>query len=93
MEVEAREEPREVPALNPSLVLTMLQHATEGLDQERLKINQGAVKATAELIRLFVLSARAQRRRPAPTATTRSARSTSRPRSRSSSRTFPDPRL
>ena len=60
MEVEAREEPKEVPALNPSLVLTMLQHATEGLDQERLKINQGAVKATAELIRLFVLSARAR---------------------------------
>ena len=47
-------------ALNPSLVLKLLQHAAEEREDERLKMSNGAVQTTAELLRCFILSARSK---------------------------------
>jgi len=46
--------------LNPSVALKVLQHAADARDGGRLRLSQGAVAVTAELLRLFVASARAR---------------------------------
>ncbi|KAH8059854.1 hypothetical protein JL720_13662 [Aureococcus anophagefferens] len=58
---DASDDPTEA-TISEAVVLKLLSHAAEESGAARPRINQGAIKATVELLRLFVVQARARRR-------------------------------
>ncbi|KAH8062550.1 hypothetical protein JL722_3472 [Aureococcus anophagefferens] len=56
---DASDDPTEA-TISEAVVLKLLSHAAEESGAARPRINQGAIKATVELLRLFVVQARAR---------------------------------